>query len=180
MTHLLRSRYDAIISTSKSINKDNSLLNCRIKGLNNYKPDLIIIDRKLKLKNNLKLFKFSKKRKIYIITTTKNKKKITNFRKKNIKVINLLSLVSINDFLKLFKTIFKLGKRRIFIETGLSFLNLLIKFKLINDLFLFKSSKMLKNNGNNYVTSSYIRKLNFNNKIKVNLNGDNLYKIKMN
>ena len=48
--HLLRSKYDCIISTSNSINKDNSLLNCRIKGLNNYKPDLIIIDRNLKLK----------------------------------------------------------------------------------------------------------------------------------
>ena len=28
--HLIRSNYDCIISTSKSINKDNSLLNCRI------------------------------------------------------------------------------------------------------------------------------------------------------
>ena len=51
--HLLRSRYDCIISTSKSINQDNSLLNCRIQGLNNNKPDLIIIDRNLILKNSL-------------------------------------------------------------------------------------------------------------------------------
>ena len=50
ISHLLRSRYDTIISTSKSINKDNSLLNCRLKGFDNFKPDLIIIDRKLKLK----------------------------------------------------------------------------------------------------------------------------------
>ena len=43
-THLIRSEYDAIISTSKSINKDNSLLNCRLAGFNSNKPDLIIID----------------------------------------------------------------------------------------------------------------------------------------
>ena len=41
-----------ILSTSKSINSDNSLLNCRINGLNNYKPDLFIIDLNLKLKKN--------------------------------------------------------------------------------------------------------------------------------
>ena len=29
-----------LVSTSKSINKDNSFLNCRINGLNNNKPDL--------------------------------------------------------------------------------------------------------------------------------------------
>ena len=46
--HLIRSKYDCIVSTSSSINKDNSLLNCRIDGLNNNKPDLIIIDRHLK------------------------------------------------------------------------------------------------------------------------------------
>ena len=48
--HLIRSKYDCIISTSTSINRDDSLLNCRINGLNNFKPDLIIVDRKLKLK----------------------------------------------------------------------------------------------------------------------------------
>ena len=40
-----RSTYDCLISTSCSINKDNSLLNCRIKGLENKSPDIIIIDR---------------------------------------------------------------------------------------------------------------------------------------
>ena len=48
--HLLRSMHDCILSTSKTINQDDSLLNCRIDGLNNNKPDLFIIDLKLKLK----------------------------------------------------------------------------------------------------------------------------------
>ena len=65
--HLIRSKYDCIISTSQTINKDNSLLNCRINGLNRFKPDLIIIDRNLKLKKKLKLYNISKKKKnIYI------------------------------------------------------------------------------------------------------------------
>ena len=63
VAHLIRSKYDSIISTSKSINKDNSILNCRINGLNNNKPDLIIIDRSLKLKKNIKLLKIASKKK---------------------------------------------------------------------------------------------------------------------
>ena len=56
--HLIRSgEYDAILSTSKSINIDNSMLNCRIEGFNNSKPDLIIIDLNLKIKKNLDIFK---------------------------------------------------------------------------------------------------------------------------
>ena len=53
VVHLIRSKYDCVISTSKSINKDNSLLNCRLDGFNKYKPDLIIIDRNLSLKKHL-------------------------------------------------------------------------------------------------------------------------------
>ena len=60
--HLIRSEYDCILSTSKSINKDNSLLNCRLKGLDDKKPDLIIIDLNLKVKKTLNLFKISKKK----------------------------------------------------------------------------------------------------------------------
>ena len=40
-----------------------TLLNCRIDGLNNFKPDLLIIDRFLKLKKKLELFDLTKKKK---------------------------------------------------------------------------------------------------------------------
>ena len=61
--HLIRSKYDCIISTSSTINKDNSLLNCRINGLDPYKPDLIIIDRKLK---NLDIKSLLPRKKIFL------------------------------------------------------------------------------------------------------------------
>ena len=63
IVHLLRNKYDCILSTSKSINKDNSLLNCRIDGLNNYKPDLFIIDLNLRLRKKLLLNSLLKKEK---------------------------------------------------------------------------------------------------------------------
>ena len=103
MAQLLRSKYDCIISTSRSINKDNSLLNCRIEGLNNYKPDLIIIDRNLKLSQRSKLLDISSKRKTYIFTESKDKKKIFFFKKKNVNIIKIERLIYKKDFKDLFK-----------------------------------------------------------------------------
>ncbi len=82
VAHLIRSKYNCIVSTSNSINKDNSLLNCRIDGLNKNKPNLIIIDRYLKLRKDLNLINLTKKRKTYIFTLSKNEEKISYFKKK--------------------------------------------------------------------------------------------------
>ena len=179
VSHLIRSKYDCVVSTSNSINKDNSLLNCRIDGLNNNKPDLIIIDRYLKLKNKLKLFDLSSKRKIYLITLSNNKKKISFLRKKKVKIIQINTLENKKDFKSLFKVILKIGKGRILIESGLIFLNQLFKYKLINNLYLFKSSKSLSTKGYNNQSINFIKKLNTKNKINVNLDRDELFEIKI-
>ena len=178
--HLLRSKYDSILSTSASINNDNSILNCRIDGFNNFKPDLIIIDRNLRLKKDLKLLRFAKKRNTYIFTESKNKKKISFFKKKKIKIIKIDKLNDKNDFQILFKKIFKIGKGRILIESGLVFLNELIKFKLINDLYLFKTNKKLGKKGYNNTKIDYIKNLKTKREIKVNLGEDRLFKLRLN
>ena len=177
--HLIRSKYDCIISTSTSINRDDSLLNCRINGLNNFKPDLIIVDRKLKLKKNLKLFKLTEKRSTIIVTESKNKKKISFFKKKKIKFIFTSQLKNKKNFDFLIKRLFKLGKRRILVETGLTFLNQLLNMKLINNLYLFRSNFMLKTYGYNNAEVNYIKRYNLNKPINVNLENDKLYKIKI-
>ena len=179
VSHLIRSKYDCIISTSESINKDNSLLNCRIKGLNNYKPDLVIIDRKLKLKKNLDLFKFTKKRKTYLFTTNNDIKKISFFKKKKIKIIKLNSLSTRNDFLDFYRKLFEIGKRRVLIETGLIFLNQLLEMNLINDLYVFRSNNKLKSNGYNNIKKNLIKNLKIFHQINVNLGNDKLYKVRI-
>tara|TARA_A100001015_G_scaffold263820_1_gene311041 strand:- start:1903 stop:2967 length:1065 start_codon:yes stop_codon:yes gene_type:complete len=179
IAHLLRSKYDCLISTSKTINKDNSLLNCRINGLNNFKPDLMIIDRNLRLKTKLKLFNLSNKRKIYIFTTSKNKKKLFFFKKKKINIIQFKNLESKEDFIKLFKKIFQLGYGRVLIESGLVFLKRLFELKLLNSLYLFRANVLLKKNGYNNIKADFIKKLKLNKKVKVNLKDENLFKIKV-
>ena len=177
-THLIRSEYDAIISTSKSINSDNSLLNCRLNGFNNLKPDLIILDRNLKLKKNLSIFKDLKKRKVYLITCIKDKKKLSFYKKKNIVIIFLEnSLKFKKDFIKLFKILTKFGYSRILVESGLILLNQLLKFNLISNIYIFQSPLKLKKKGKNNSYIKSIKKLRLKNKIKVNLRNDKLYKI---
>ncbi len=179
VAHLIRSQYDCIVSTSKSINKDNSLLNCRIEGLNNSKPSLIIIDRNLKLKKKLKIFNLTKKRKTYLVTTSNNNKKIRYLKKKKIKIIRIKSLKNKMDFNYLFKMIYKIGNGRILIESGLIFLYELFKFKFIDNLYLFKSDKFLRYKGFNNCDSAFIKNINLKKKINVNLENEKLYKLRI-
>ena len=175
-SHLIRSMYNCIVSTSKSINKDDSLLNCRIEGLENKSPDLVIIDRKLRLKKNLTLFKFIKNRKILLFTSSKNKKKIFFFKKKGLNIISIKTLDKKNDYKNLFFNLKEKGYSRIFVESGLTFINFLIQNKFINNIYVFRSDTNLKKRGINYSTSNIIKKIYLKNKVNVNLFGDQLYK----
>jgi len=175
ITHLIRYQNDGIISTSKTINHDNAQLNCRIEGLNNYKPDLFIIDLNLKLKKNLLLKKILKKRKTYLITHQTNFKKAQYFSNQGFKIILIDSLKSKNDLIFLYKKIYKMGYSRVLVEAGLTFLNTLIKNKLINVLYMFKNNNELKKNGKNNDTIKYLKNI-YPNQISINLKNDKLYK----
>ena len=57
-------------------------------------------------------------------------------------MIFLNSLKNKKDFILLYEKIYNLGYQSVLIETGLNFLNTLIKNKLINNLYLFKNIKI--------------------------------------
>ena len=173
--HLLRSKHDCILSTSKSINCDDSLLNCRINGLNNNKPDLFIVDLKLKLKKKLSLYKYLKIRKTFLITYKSNASKTAVYRRLGFKIIFINGLKDKKDFNLLYQKIYEIGYSRMLIETGLTFLNNLIKNNIINDLYIFKTNINLNKNGKNNDTSLYLKKSSPK-QLTINLNGDKLFK----
>ncbi len=175
ITHLLRFKHNAIISTADTINEDNSILNCRINGLNNYKPNLLIVDLNLKLKKNLLLNKILKKRKTFLITYKKNFKKAQTYKKKGYKIIFINSLDTKADFNLLFKKLYKMGYSRIIVEAGLTFINTLLKKRLIHDFYIFKSDNILGKKGKNNDTPKYLKKMT-SKLISINLNNDKLYK----
>ena len=175
VSHLIRSKHDGIISTSKSINFDNALLNCRIQGFNKYKPDLFILDLNLNLKKKLLLNKIIKKRKSYLITYKTNIKKVQKYKKKGYRIIFINSLVNKNDFNLLLKKIYKMGYSRILVESGLTFLNTLIKNNLINDLYIFNTNYNLKKKGKNNASLKYLKSIK-SKQMLINLNSDKLHK----
>ena len=61
------------------------------------------------------------------------------------------------------------------VEVGLTFLNNLIKNKMVHDLYIFKSNKKIGKNGINNNSTKYLKKIHP--KLQtINLNGDNLFK----
>ena len=93
------------------------------------------------------------------------------YKKKGFKFIFVNSLNNKNDFILLYKKIYKLGYQSVFLETGLRFLEAVIKKKLINDLYLFKNNKNLKKNGKNNISSNFLKKIKFK-PIPINLKND--------
>ena len=181
VVHLLRSRYDSIVTTVKTINFDNPLLNCRIEGLEKKSPAIVVIDRFLKIKKNLKIFNI-KRRKIYIVTHSDNKNKLNYLKKKGVKIIKIKKIQSQQMFLKrTFMNLKKVGLNRIMIESGLTFLNTALRNNLIENLYLFKTNQNLKSKGYNNAPKNYLKKINLRkfSKINVYLRDDQLFKINL-
>ena len=59
------------------------------------------------------------------------------------------------------------------IESGLTFLNNLLKNKTIHDLYIFSSDKKLGKKGKNNANIKYLKKI-YPKLLTINLNGDNL------
>ena len=176
--NFLRSKYNCLLTTSKTINKDNPLLNCRTEGLENKTPSLVIIDRFFKIKKNIRVFNI-RKRKIYILTTSTNILKENFLKKKGIKILKITK--ENIDLKNIFLIIKKLGFNRIFVETGATFIDKLLSLNLVKNLYLFRSSTNLFSNGQNNSNLSNIKKIKTSNanKVKVNLNEDSLFKVRL-
>ena len=60
MVHIIRSEVDGILVGSNTINVDNPLLNCRIKGFENFSPHRIVLSKTLSFNINSQIFKICK------------------------------------------------------------------------------------------------------------------------
>jgi len=179
--NFLRSKYDCIVTTSKTINCDNPSLDCRIEGLEHKSPAVIIIDRLFKTKKNLKMFK-DKSREFFIFTEHNNRHKVKYFKEMGVNVVMLKKAHYLkNEISEIYIFLKQLGFNRILIESGIKYINEVLRCRLIKNLYLFKSSINLKNNGKNNTNVHLIRKLKttLKNKVSINLGGDSLYKIQL-
>ena len=144
VSHLLRYQNQGILTSYKTINSDNPKLNCRITGLEKFSPTRLIIDKNLKIKINSYIISSSNRSNTVIFHSSRNKKKILNLKYKKIKLIYLkLNNYGHIDLKTIFKKIYDLGIHNVLVESGFALTNNILKEKLFNEFYLFKSSKKL-------------------------------------
>ena len=144
LTHYLRYKNDSIMVSHKTLNKDNPKLNCRLKNLKKFSPRRVVLDNELNLNVKSYLFRTVVKDNTIVFYNEAKKSKITKFKKNKIYLINS----KINNDKKfdikiIMKKLYNLGCRKILIEGGNDLTNYLLKKKLFNEFYLFKSIKNL-------------------------------------
>ena len=178
VSHLLRYNFDSILISSKTANLDNSKLSCRINGLENYSPRRLIIDKNLKINKTSPIINDKNKSNTVIFHSSKDRRKIKHLKSVGIK-LNYTDLDDCNNInlKKVFSKAYNMGIGSIIIEGGKILTKSILKDKLINEFYLFKSNKNLGKLGKNNI-SDFERKITYFLKKKENietfLNGENI------
>ena len=151
------------MSSSNTILNDNSSLNCRLPGLEKCSPFKIIIDRNLKIPKNYNIFKSNLSNKIILYFDSNNisKKKTMIERDHNIIYKDLRSIPNIqNDFWSsLFNDLCDYGINNLMIESGPTLIFDLIKQNLIDEIAIFRTGKIIGNDGIPFIGSLKSRKI---------------------
>lgn len=146
--HLMRSKHDCIITSSKTIIKDNPMLTCRIEGLTNRSPSRIVLDKNLSSPINSNIFSKKLNSSTIIFYNKENKKKIKKLNKLNVKTYKIPLNYSGNlDLIKSLMKARKLGYSRIFLESGISLINSFLKNNLVDEFKIFISNSNLRSKG---------------------------------
>ena len=135
-----------ILTSYKTINSDNPKLNCRINGLEKFSPVRLIIDKDLKININSYIIRSSINFNTIIFHNTFNKKKINLLKQKKIKLIfSDLNKYGDMNLKFIFKKIYENGVHNILVECGSKLTGSILKEKLFNEFYLFKSNNKLIN-----------------------------------
>jgi len=144
ISHYLRFKNDALMISSKTLNTDNPKLDCRLKGYEQFSPIRVILDKFLDTEITSFVFKSSKKGNTIIFHNSLNTSKIKIFKKKGINLIkSKLDKNKHFDIKIILKKLFKLGIRNLLVEGGDDITKNLLKNRLFNQFYLFKSQKEL-------------------------------------
>jgi len=170
-THLLRYKNDALMISYKTLNKDNSKLNCRIKGFRNYSPKRIILDNKLQTKINSYVIKTANKDNTIIFYNQADKSKFFDFKKKKIQLIrSKVNKQGKFDIKTILKKLYMCDCRNLLIEGGDILTSHLLKNRIFNKFYLYKSPKNLSKETEYLKFSSLdVLKKNYKNKFNLNL-----------
>ncbi|MSP10686.1 MAG: bifunctional diaminohydroxyphosphoribosylaminopyrimidine deaminase/5-amino-6-(5-phosphoribosylamino)uracil reductase RibD [Pelagibacteraceae bacterium] len=140
LTHLLRYKNDSLLISKKTLNIDNPKLNCRLKSLNKFSPNRVVLDNNLETNNKSYIFKTSNPNNTIFFYNKASKSKILTFKKKKIKIIKSnLSNRKYFDLKQMLKKLYNIGCRNLLVEGGNDLTISFLKKKLFNEFYLFKS-----------------------------------------
>ena len=153
VSHILRYNFDSILVSSKTANADKSKLSCRISGLEKFSPKRLIIDKNLEIYKKSPVITDKNKNKTIIFHSIKDNKKLRYFKLRGIRLI-YTDLDSNNniDLKKVFLKAYTMGIGSIIIEGGKILTKSALRYKLINEFYLFKSKYKLGNSGKNNIS----------------------------
>jgi len=169
-THLLRYKNDSLMVSYRTLNKDNPKLNCRIKGFGKYSPKRIILDNKLKLNISSYVMKTANKENTIIFYNEADRSKVLDFKKKKIQLIkSRVNKQGKFDIKTILKKLYSFDCRNLLIEGGDTLSNYLLKKRIFNKFYLYKSPRNLSK-VNEYLKFNSLDVLKKNYKKKFNLN----------
>lgn len=148
--HILRSSVDAVMVGANTVISDNPLLTVRLPGYKGKQPYRIVIDMKLKTDPNYRVFDTSIS-KSFLITSYENINNplIKNFISAGVEVV---FTKKINETMLDLREAFSIlenryGVRKILVEGGGFLIGSLIKQRLVNELNISISPKILGKRG---------------------------------
>ena len=154
--HMIRAQSDGVLTTNSTITEDDSMLTCRLNGLEKYSPLKIIVDRGLKLNENYSIFKNAKKENLIIYHCSNDKSKIKKYPKN----IDLVYFNNKKNFLNLIlKDLANRKIKNLLIESGTTFCSEMIKANLVDQIAFFRSNKIIGNDGLPFVNNLSLKKI---------------------
>jgi len=143
-THQKRKAADAILTTAKTIQKDNPLMNVRLNN-QEYKKTIYILDSNLSVSLSAKIFSSAEKA---IIFHQKNvdKEKIALFEKNGVSCIEIASNTQGLDLSEVVNIIGQAGMHDLWVEAGGSCFAAFAKAKLLQKAFIYVAPKWLGEN----------------------------------
>ena len=157
--HSLRAKSQAILTTAKTIIKDNPRFTVRknnkiIKSLN-----VIVVDTNLNIPLNSKVLKNLHEKRV-IIFTNKNNPKSQKLKQLGCEIIEMKNSYNELDLKKVFSFLYKLKISDLMVEAGGIFFANLIKNKLVDEIHLFKSPILIGDKGIPVIKGSELNNIN--------------------
>ena len=137
--------------SSNTLNIDNPKLDCRLKGYEKFSPKRVILDKNLDLKLNSYIYRSLKKDNTIIFHNSVNLLKIKAFQKEGVILVkSKLNKKKKFDIKNILKKLFTLGIRTLLVEGGDKITKNMLRKRLINLFYVFKSQKIYQKVKNTY------------------------------